>query len=147
MIRTLYKSDLKQLLAIEQAVHVAPWAEETFKACFHNQCTGWAAEMDKQVIGFILISRLSDECHILNLCVDYPCQHQGWGRRLLEKAMESARQGGARLIYLEVRESNPRAVKLYENAGFQLIGRRRDYYPTVSGREDALVLAKSLVDG
>lgn len=147
MLRTLYKSDLAQLLAIENAVHVAPWAEETFKACFQGNCVGWAAELDKHVVGFILISMSTEECHVLNLCVAHAHQRQGWGKQLLERALAFARENGIRVVYLEVRHSNTRAIGLYENMGFQQVGVRKGYYPTVSGREDALILAKSIQYG
>ena len=41
---------------------------------------------------------------------------------------------------------NTAAFKLYERYGFNEIGRRRDYYPAVGGREDAVVMACTLVD-
>jgi ribosomal-protein-alanine N-acetyltransferase len=47
--------------------------------------------------------------------------------------------------FLEVRDSNTAAFKLYERYGFNEIG-RRDYYPAVGGREDAVVMACTLVD-
>ena len=46
---------------------------------------------------------------------------------------------GARQIFLEVRESNSVAIKMYLNHGFNEVGRRLHYYPTAIGREDALV--------
>jgi ribosomal-protein-alanine N-acetyltransferase len=51
-----------------------------------------------------------------------------------------------RECFLEVRSSNQSAYRLYERYGFNEIGRRRDYYPAVGGREDALVMACSLFE-
>jgi ribosomal-protein-alanine N-acetyltransferase len=45
-------------------------------------------------------------------------------------------------MFLEVRPSNPNAIKLYQSLGFNEIGRRKDYYPARKGREDALVMAR-----
>jgi [ribosomal protein S18]-alanine N-acetyltransferase len=145
MLRTLFKSDLEQLLAIEKMVHVVPWTEETFKTCFQAGYLGWVAECDKKVIGFVFVSLRVDECHVLNLCVASEHQHKGWGRKLLEHALNYARQQGAGIVYLEVRQSNTRAISLYRKMRFHLIGQRKDYYPTVAGHEDALIFAKSLV--
>ncbi len=48
---------------------------------------------------------------------------------------------------LEVRDSNTGAFRLYERYESSTeIGRRRDYYPAVGGREDAVVMACTLVD-
>lgn len=146
MLRTLYPSDLNQLLLIESAVHVIPWTESTFKACFQAGYVGWVVEIEKKVIGFIIISLTVDECHILNLCVAAASQHLGWGRKLLEQALFHARDHGVSIAYLEVRRSNTRAISLYRKMHFQLIGERKDYYPAVSGHEDALIFAISLKD-
>jgi ribosomal-protein-alanine N-acetyltransferase len=48
-------------------------------------------------------------------------------------------------VFLEVRPSNARAIALYHDMGFNEIGRRPNYYPARSGREDALVLAIELL--
>jgi len=144
MIRTLFKSDLNQLLEIEKLVHVTPWTEDTFKTCFNSGYVGWVIELDKKIIGFIIISLTADECHILNLCVVHEFQHQGWGWRLLENALIHAKQKGISIAYLEVRKSNTRAISLYRGMQFQLIGQRKNYYPTEAGNEDALIFALDL---
>ncbi len=66
--------------------------------------------------------------------------------RLLEHLMREAAGHQARECFLEVRASNQAAYRLYERYGFNEIGRRRDYYPAVGGREDALVMACTLFD-
>ncbi|MCY1556754.1 Ribosomal-protein-alanine acetyltransferase [compost metagenome] len=65
---------------------------------------------------------------------------------LLERLMQRAMQLKAGECFLEVRASNQSAYRLYERYGFNEIGRRRDYYPAVGGREDALVMACTLID-
>lgn len=146
MIRTLYKSDIAQLLAIELAAQVVPWGEETFRTCFESGYVGWAIEKDKEMVGFVIASVRIEECHILNLCVAPKYQHAGFGRQLLDQALQHAKQQGVGVVYLEVRQSNTRAIALYRKTKFHLIGMRKDYYPTVSGHEDALVFARSLIE-
>ncbi len=144
MLRMLAKSDIGQMLAIENAAHIAPWTEEAFKICFRTGYVSLGFEVDKKIIGFVIVSVQADECHILNIAVATLFQRQGWGRKLLEYAMLQARQKGAGIVYLEVRRSNSRAISLYRKMRFQLIGERKDYYVTVAGMEDALIFAKSL---
>ena len=146
MIRNLFKSDLASILTIEQSVHVAPWNEETFKMCFQSGYAGWAVELNKKVIAFIIVSLQHQECHILNICVARECQQQGWGGKLLDHVLAHAKQQGAAIIYLEVRRTNQRAISLYKRRQFQQVGERKGYYPTVNGTEDALIYARSLVD-
>lgn len=145
MLRALYKSDIAQMLLIENAVHIVPWTEETFRVCFQTGYAVWGVEIDKKLIGFIVVSLHTEECHILNVCVAHAYQHQGWGRKLLTYVTELAKQNGAGIVYLEVRRSNTKAISLYRKEAFHLIGERKGYYPTVAGQEDALIFAKSLV--
>lgn len=144
MLRTLFKSDIDQLLKIENAVHVAPWIEETFKTCFQSGYIGWVIEVDNSIVGFIIVSLRAEECHVLNLGVAHPFQKRGFGHQLLEHALQYAKQQGVGIAYLEVRRSNTRAISLYRKMKFLLVGERKDYYPTVSGHEDAFIFAKSL---
>lgn len=144
MLRTFFKSDLAQLMAIENSVHIAPWTEDTFKTCFQSGYLGWVIENNKKILGFIIISLHREECHVLNLCVLHEHQHQGFGYQLLEYALQYARDNGIGIAYLEVRRSNERAISLYRKLDFHLVGERKSYYPTVSGHEDALIFAKSL---
>jgi ribosomal-protein-alanine N-acetyltransferase len=58
--------------------------------------------------------------------------------------IELARSAGARDVFLEVRPSNPVAVRLYQSLGMQQIGVRRGYYQAEQGREDAIVMRLSL---
>jgi ribosomal-protein-alanine N-acetyltransferase len=60
--------------------------------------------------------------------------------------MQRAHERGGRECFLEVRASNTSAYRLYERYGFNEVGRRRAYYPSADGREDALVMACTLLD-
>ncbi len=80
----------------------------------------------------------------LNITVKPENQGRGLGLTLLEHLMSIACKADARECFLEVRDSNTAAFKLYERYGFNEIGRRRDYYPAVGGREDAVVMACTL---
>ncbi|MDH5614098.1 MAG: ribosomal-protein-alanine N-acetyltransferase, partial [Gammaproteobacteria bacterium] len=59
--------------------------------------------------------------------------------------IELARHHALDTMLLEVRPSNKAAVALYVNTGFNEAGVRKDYYPAKQGREDALILALSLI--
>ena len=144
MFRKMVKTDVPQLLIIEQSVQGAPWTEETFKTCFEMEFEGWVDERDGKVAGYIVVSMQADECHILNLCVAREYQQQGLGRALLTHGLAMARNRNVGIAYLEVRRSNSRAIALYKKMEFHQIGERKDYYQTVSGMEDALIFAMSL---
>ena len=66
-------------------------------------------------------------------------RERGLGRLLLRETLRAAHAMGIRRATLEVRRSNAPALRLYEGAGFQLLGVRPNYYSHPV--EDALVLA------
>ncbi len=140
----MFTADIPQILRIEKAVQVSPWTEETFRVCFHAGYLGWLIEVDKIIVGYVIVAYAADECHILNVCVDHAFQRQGLGEKLLEYVLNQATQRGTMVAWLEVRRSNSRAISFYQKMHFQQIGERKGYYPTVSGQEDALIFAKQL---
>ena len=74
-----------------------------------------------------------------------PAHHRrGVGRRLLEDFVERCRNEGIKQVHLEVRDGNP-AVEMYRMAGFDAVGRRRNYYRSPDGTSfDAITLASQL---
>jgi ribosomal-protein-alanine N-acetyltransferase len=98
------------------------------------------------VLGFALARFVADEAELLLLAVRTGVQRRGIGRILIEDFEDAARARGASRVHLEVREGN-HALSLYEQAGFGLVGRRRDYYSGQKGdRYDALTLAKAIAN-
>lgn len=144
MLRSLSKLDLPQVLNIEILTQIAPWSAETFERCLEAGFRGWVIEQNERILGFIIVSFQSGESHILNLCVhpDYQCK--GHGQQLIEEALFRAKAQKMSTAFLEVRRSNYKAIALYEKMGFVQIGERKQYYPALNGREDALMFAKDL---
>ena len=95
-------------------------------------------------VGFSLFRTVADESELLLIAVRPEQHRQGIGRRLLHHFMNQARLGGAVRVHLEVRDGNP-AVKMYREAGFAPVGRRRNYYHAPDGKRfDAVTLAYDL---
>ena len=143
-LRPMREEDVPQIMEIELAAYAYPWTEVNYYDCLQIGYCAWVLEIGGWIGAYGLMTVAAGEAHILNLCVRPGMQGMGLGRRMLEQLMDVARQHGAETIYLEVRPSNPVAIRLYQQAGFVEIGRRKDYYPAPDGREDALVLSLSL---
>ena len=71
-------------------------------------------------------------------------QQRGLGLALLQAALRHMRAAGMRRCLLEVRRSNRAARGLYRGAGFDEDGTRKNYYPAAAGREDAILLSRTL---
>ena len=142
------RDDLREVMAVMDDSFDPRFGEAWTMA----QCAGllplpgvWltlAREHD-QVLGFALARLVADEAELLLLAVKTASQRRGIGRILLEHFEDEAVGRGAERLHLEVREGN-HALGLYEQAGFGLVGRRRDYYcGQKRDKYDALTLAKS----
>ena len=143
--RPLTEADLNLVLEIEEVAYSHPWTLEIFQDCLRVGYCCWALMQGEQIIGYGVMSVAAGECHILNLCVCPDRQNTGYGSMLLEKLLDIARKHHADTAFLEVRPSNDPAIQLYQQAGFDKVGMRRDYYPAEFGREDALIFARTLL--
>jgi ribosomal-protein-alanine N-acetyltransferase len=93
-------------------------------------------------VGFALARTVAGEAELLLLAVGRDAQRRGVGAALLRRFISVAKRRGAIRLHLEVRDGNP-ALGLYRNAGFEEVGRRRNYYNGEGGQlYDALTLAR-----
>jgi ribosomal-protein-alanine N-acetyltransferase len=139
------QADVEAVSDIEKRSYVFPWTPGFFRDCLRagHQC--WVLEAGTQMLGYGVLSAAAGEAHILNLCIAPEYQGRGHGRRLLRRLVDLARWHKASQVFLEVRPSNPQAIALYLDEGFNEIGKRPNYYPAAKGREDAVVMALELL--
>ncbi|NJN46240.1 MAG: ribosomal protein S18-alanine N-acetyltransferase [Candidatus Competibacteraceae bacterium] len=136
--------DLEEVMTIETQAYPFPWTEGIIRDCLRIGYRCRILEIQGRIEAYGILSVGAGEAHILNLCVRPESCGQGLAHSMLNHLLDVARINTAMTIFLEVRPSNPRAVRLYQRAGFCEVGVRKDYYPAASGREDALVMAKEL---
>lgn len=142
--RLMTQHDLLAVLEIENRSYEFPWSEGIFHDCMRFGYSSWVVEHDGKLVAYAVMSMAVQECHILNICVNPELQGQGIGRRFLHELLIIAQARKTDTIFLEVRPSNVQALSLYFSEGFNEIGVRKDYYPAKIGREDAVILAKTL---
>ncbi len=145
ILRVMSTEDVGDVAAIEHSAYTHPWSEGILRDCLRVGYSCWVCQVDDMVVGHAVMSIAVGEAHLLNICVGPEGQGRGLGRRMLRRMFRLAGQSNADTLFLEVRESNRTARWLYESEGFVEIGQRRGYYPSDSGREDALVYAKTLL--
>ena len=93
------------------------------------------ATRNASVAGFLFFRMIADEFHLMRIAVDPAARNRGIGHQLLSSALATAASRGAVHALLEVNAQNLAAIALYKSFGFQIEGRRRDYY---GAGEDAL---------
>lgn len=144
LIHRLDAKDVDLIYAIEQLAYPYPWTRGIFEDCFQVGYDCYGLKIGKDLAGYTIFTHAADEAHLLNLCIHPEWQHRGFGSLLLEYAISRVAKQENEAMFLEVRESNPRAANLYQNRGFKIVGRRRSYYQAGSGREDAIIMRLEL---
>lgn len=145
MIRLMQHSDVQAVTQIEKSVQTHPWTQQQFvDAAAQYQST--VIEKNGSVVGFCILQPVLDEANLLLMAVDPNQQGQGLGYELLTASLDLLQNNPVQ-IFLEVRESNTAAIKLYEKADFHQIDLRKNYYPKADGtREHAIIMVKSCSD-
>ncbi|PTQ90605.1 ribosomal protein S18-alanine N-acetyltransferase [Agitococcus lubricus] len=143
VLRPMTEADLNAVYAIEKQVQYAPWSIPLFQEGLgRHLCT--VAEYQHQIIGFSVVQFIVDEAHLLNIAIDPQYQKRGFAKVLLAKVFAQAQDKNASTLFLEVRQSNQRALAIYQMAGFNEIGLRKNYYPSPNGKEHAVIMAYML---
>ena len=79
-----------------------------------------------------------EEGEITNVAVATAKQNLGIGRTMMEELLRQARERGITHLFLEVRVSNEKAIRLYRSLGFENCGIRKDFYEMP--REDGMIM-------
>jgi ribosomal-protein-alanine acetyltransferase len=106
------------------------------------------ATLDEEVIGYTIgeIKTMGKTRaprktgHIMNVAVEAKHQGQGIGTILLDEIEKRFEEHGAKIAYLEVRESNKNAQQVYTKRGYQYVKTAENYY----GDENGFILTKKL---
>ena len=145
MIRLMNASDVAAVAEIENLVQSHPWTKKQFEDSVNTyQVT--VIEQQEQVVGFCILQPVLDEANLLLMAVHPSQQGKGMGYQLLEASLAMLKNDPVQ-VFLEVRESNIAAIKLYEKSDFHQIDMRKNYYPQADGsREHAIIMVKACSD-
>lgn len=97
----------------------------------YPNCTGgfWVGVVDNKIIGTVAI-RILDKvnyiCELKSMYVLPSFQGKGYGRRLLEHALDQAKQLDYKIIRLDTTSELKQAISLYSKYGFYEISRYND---------------------
>lgn len=145
-VRRAERQDLDAIVDLETGSFSDPWSRDAFASLLlREDADVFVAEVDERVVGYAVLWTTVDESELANVAVAPGLRRRGVGGRLVRRALEAAAARGAAAVYLEVRESNDAAARLYEGFGFRELTVRRDYYrrPTEDARVMVLRLQSS----
>ena len=142
--RPMTLDDVAYVLTVEHEVYPYPWTERILQDCIKAGYDCWLALENGVIVAHAFVSVAAGESHLLNLSVSKKHQGKGIGKTFIDFLVNIARNKKATVMLLEVRPSNLQAIHCYDAVGFNEIGSRKDYYPAVNGKEDALLYAKEI---
>lgn len=144
-LRSMTLDDLDAVMAIEQTAYGHPWSRGHFRDSLNPLFDAQCLWLEGELMGYFLAMRGFEEMHLLNITVAPSRQGQGWGHMMLDALSLLSRHEGAQWLWLEVRQSNLRALQVYERYGFRRVSIRKDYYPADrQQREHAVVMSLKL---
>ena len=112
------------------------------KLCSHSSSFGVVSFDADYPVGFILLQQAADTADVIEFGVRASVRRQGIGRHLLEQGLRLADEHGMKRVMLDVAVNNKAAYKLYRSAGFELVGKRPNYYQRKKKSIDALILER-----
>lgn len=149
LVHVATADDIPRMIELERSCNTAAhWSETQYRDLLLDQSTkariALVAERKEkpEFLGFLIARCLTPEWELENIVVAPEIRGHGIGIRLTQAFVVHAQQANSDSIFLEVRESNSPARRLYEKLGFRETGRRRAYYSNPA--EDAILYGKTL---
>jgi [ribosomal protein S18]-alanine N-acetyltransferase len=138
--------DAPRLAQLHAASFHRGWGEGEFEAMLSERNTlVHRLRQGRRVIGFAVSRMAADEAEILSIAIDAGQRGRGLSRTLLLTHLGHLAGRGIGTVFLEVEENNLPARRLYERAGFAVVGRRERYYQQPGGEQlNALLMRRDL---
>jgi [ribosomal protein S18]-alanine N-acetyltransferase len=138
--------DAPALARIHGASFHRGWGESEFESMLTERNTlAHRLRMGRKIVGFSVSRLAADEAEILSIAVAESHRGRGLSHNLLLTHLGHLAGRGVRTVFLEVEENNPPARRLYERAGFTVVGRRERYYRQSGGEPlNALLMRRDL---
>ncbi|MCI0595253.1 MAG: ribosomal protein S18-alanine N-acetyltransferase [candidate division Zixibacteria bacterium] len=137
--------DVEEIVGLEKEAFTDPWPKKGFEAQLGDGSSIMlvarledSASVGCQIVGYLCAYLILEELQLASVAVKEAFRRQGIARRLIAEMIRRGWERGTKEIWLDVRESNAAARRLYEKLGFREVYRRKNYYR--KPKEDALVL-------
>lgn len=138
-IREMSLDDLVDVMEIEKLSFVSPWTKRLFEESLISPISSsFIMKKGLESLGYIILYSVADEAHILNIAVHPHYRGRGCASSMIKHVLGYFNYKGVHQFFLEVREGNMGAIRLYQRFGFEKIGKRKKYYAETN--EDALVM-------
>lgn len=129
---------------LQCSCHSHPWSENVFSDSLSLPYFAFQLCVDQQLVGYCIGLVVLDEATLMDIGVSQRHRGTGIGEKILQHFHTQCSKKDVAEVWLEVRQSNKTAIRLYSNNGYEMIELRKNYYPTKDGRENALIMKSVL---
>lgn len=130
MIRKMLVDDIDVVVDLELKLFSHPWRKMDFiyELMENPFATYWVYEVDHKIIAYLGFWLDENQIQITTLGVDSNQQNKGYAKALMNHLFSFAHKLEVDALSLEVRESNLKAISLYEQFKFKKAAIRKGYY-------------------
>lgn len=140
-MKALTSADAEWMAALHRQSFPKGWNAAQFLELLAAGAHGWKVDN----IAFLLIRSAADEVEIITLATTPNQRRQGHAITLLHHAIAELKTQSFASMFLEVRDNNEEAIRLYRKLGFTHTATRPNYYGLPDGsRRNALVMQLAL---
>jgi len=138
--------DVESVYARERSASQYPWSKRNLLQSTESSNDCQVLCLHSEEVGYYILQHNVDVTELLNLVVFSAHQGRGFGKQAFTFIFNEAVRKQNKEVWLEVRESNAIALKLYKSLGFIEQGVRKNYYPiepesTLNAKENAILMA------
>lgn len=124
--------------------HYDKWNRTEFDNLFNSELGFLTLNLEEQIIGYTVYHCIFDEFKIINLTLDKNFHGMGYAKQMLDYVLQLATASNLRWAMLNVRTGNQPAIRLYLKTGFNILGKRNNYYTNLTYQDDAYLMQKDL---
>lgn len=144
-----------EILRIQKETDLSIWSKKDYLGELEREDSIFkiALSADDKVVGFALVRLLFgnsilentsfDSSEILNIAVCLSFQKQSIGQLIFNEILRELKKKNIKEIWLEVRESNAKAIGFYRKNNFELQFERKNYYQDPT--ENALIFRRLII--
>lgn len=145
LIERMRREDLEEITRLEKASFSDPWPKKAFETQLNDGTSIMlAGRFGEEIVGYLCAYLVVVELQLASVAVKEAFRGKGIGGKLIREMIRQGVAAGAEEVWLDVRESNGAARRLYEKLGFGEVYRRKNYYR--KPKEDALVMFRPAVE-
>ena len=127
LIRKATKADLDEVIALENALFLQSYSKDYQETFFDQQSLLLAYDLN-QLIGVCGYFNQHDSAEIIMIGVKQEYRKKYVATMLLKACISTLITQNVRSLFIEVRESNVAAIKLYQSLNFIENRIRKEYY-------------------